>query len=218
MTVDLTSATGLGSIGPRITAQILGSPYQQYRPFGVAAAIVPGNLIATIPAWITADPGLTSKASPVPEKPVRYAAVDPNLTQPGDYLIGPQGTLFIRSQILPEPIALISCTHTLNITRMPATVTPGGSDTYGGDVAASETPILTGWPGAVAMGLRMVPGSLGVPSESKQGMATVFLPPSVTVQILENDVLTDENGKRFAITSAEQSSFGWRLMVEEWEG
>lgn len=212
------------ALGPRITAQVLGLPFQQYRCGDTGPVIESGNLIATLPAWITADPKLMAATAFAYGKPSGYAAVDPALTLAGDYLVGsltvggPIDTFFIASQDIPAPIQVTRCTHTITVSRMPSDVTAGFSRNYGGAVIADATTIISGWPASILnMGSKGAPNAMQLPNDSKMGTMNILLPASVPVPIFANDLVTDDLGNGYALSAAELSPLGWRLTADMWK-
>ena len=217
------SGTALASvfpIGPRITAQVLGLPFAQYRPTSATVAVVsPVNLLATINAWITADPKLMGGKPFAYGKPVGFAGVDPALTQVGDYLVGsitvggPVETFFIASQDIPQPIQVVRCNRVVTVSR------PGGQNPgpgyYGGDLTATETPLGVGWPAAITDKGRRQSGEVKLPGDMDLPWVEILLPASFPVQIESMDVLLDDQAQpvRYLVSAVEQTPLGWRLMA-----
>jgi hypothetical protein len=219
-----TAIASVFALGPRITAQVLGLPFAQYRCGNIGPVIQTNNLIATLPAWITADAKLSAATAFAYGKPSGYAAIDPALTLVGDYLVGsitvsgPSETFFIASQDIPAPIQVIRCNHTLIVSRMQSTITPGGSGQYGGDVTADATVIATGWPGSLlSTGSKTTPNAMALPSDAKLGTFTILLPGNIPGPLFANDTITDEMGNRYVLSAAEISPLGWRLTADQWK-
>jgi hypothetical protein len=203
-------------IGPRIVGQVLGLPFAQYRPTGTGPAIAPGNLLGTIPAWITADAKLMAATPFAYGKPVGYAGVDPAATRPGDFLVGSltfggaADTFFIASQDIPAPIQVVICNQVLTVTR-PIDETPGAG-AYGGARRTSGAPLLTAWPASVIQGKNPAPGELHNPGDTKLPWVAILLPPGVP-QLRMGDVIRDAQPEPnfYTVANAEQTALGWRL-------
>ncbi len=227
-----TAIAAVWPLAPRIVGQVLGLPFAQYRPIGAGAAIAPGNLLGTIPAWITADPKLMADKPFAYGKPVGYAAVDPALTLPGDYLVGSLtlaagGTLgtmtlgsghldgeanvfFIASQDIPAPIQAVICNQVLTITR-PSDETPGPG-AYGGAKRTSGAPLVTSWPASVIQGKNPAPGELRNPGDTKLPWVAILLPAGVP-ELRMGDVIRDAQAEPniYTVADAELTALGWRL-------
>lgn len=211
-----TAIAAVWPLAPRIVAQVLGLPFTQYRPVGTGAAIAPANLLGTIPGWITADPKLMAAAPFGYGKPVGFAAVDPAVTRPGDYLVGSltlgggTDTFFIASQDIPAPIQVVICNQMLTIAR-PIDETPGPG-AYGGAKRTSGAPLLSAWPASVIQGRNPAPGELKNPGDTKLPWVAILLPPGVS-QLRMGDVIRDAQPEPniYTIANAEQTALGWRL-------
>ena len=202
----------LFQIGPRITGEVLGSPYSQYRPAG--ANNPTGSPLATIPAWITADAAGKGLKANSYGKPVWYSMHDPAVTQVGDYLIGPLGTFFIASQDVPMPIQVVECNRTLSLSR-PGGAAPGAGY-YGGETAAALSPLAATWPASVLQGTKGEKGEVALPGDTRLSWVVILLPAIPGVQILMGDVLTsaDTTPQYYTVSSTELTSLGWRLTAE----
>jgi hypothetical protein len=200
-------------LGPRITASVIGVPFTQYRPSG------PGNPLATargtIPVWLTGDPALMA-LKPLPRnKPEVYAALDPLLTLPGDYLVGtipitlddgsilttdsgapidtdmPGAVIFVASQDVPMPIVVVLCNAVFTHLR-PGDQTPGPGFYSGAQ--AGETVLATGWPGSFISTTARGMDDLKLPGDAALGTATVLLPMTMPSAIRAADVLSKASG------------------------
>ena len=218
------SSPGIGfaatwQLSGRIIAGVLGLPFQQFRPSD------PENPLAaplrSINAWITRDPTLMESKPFDRAKPDEvYAGLDPALTQPGDYLVGSVTlggavqTFFIATQDVPAPIRLVRCDRVLTFERAPITQS-FGANSYGGQTIADRTTILTGWPAGFVQGTK---GEAPAPSTKLPGDArlpwwTAMLPATPGVTLNMGDHATDDLGRDFTISSAELTTFGWRLTL-----
>ena len=199
------------NLGPQITASIIGSPYQQYRPQGANNPTASGNLIRSINAWITADDKAAGSKAFNYGKPVMFGMFDPTVTAVGDYLVGPLGTFFIASQDVPAPMQIVRCSHTLNLSEPGQAVGFGKQEPYGGDQRATENVLASAWPASVVQGSRGEGGTSRLPGDTRMPWFVVLLPAISGVTIRNNLILTDENGLRYVISSFETSALGWRL-------
>lgn len=219
-----TQIASVFAIGPTIAAQVLGLPFSQYRCSGSGPVVTAGNLIGTPPAWITADAKLMGATPFVYGKPVGFAAINPAMTMPGDYLVGsitvggPTETFFISSQDIPAPIQVVRCNSVINIARAADTLVAGSSGVYSGTAVESAAPFMTGWPAAVlqmSSGSKMGGTGMQLPTDGGLPAQTVFL-PGTCPEIRFNDIITDQDDVRYAVSNAELTPLGWRLTVMQW--
>jgi len=201
----------LFNIGPQIVGQVLGLPYQQYRPTTANNPLGVGNLLGTINAWITPDGSGKALKAAAYGKPVWFGLFDPTITMPGDYLVGPLGTFFIASQDVPQPMQVVLCNHTVSITRPAPMSGVGALSGYGGDQRSNETPVSALWPCSMLQGTKGEIGATKLPGDAKMPWSTVLLPPIPGVVLRNNDIMTDENNFRHIMSSTELSALGWRL-------
>lgn len=199
------------NIGPTICGQILGDPYEQYRPSGSDNPLGVINLLAIISAWITPDKKGEATVPPAYAKPVWYGLFDPTVTQAGDYLAGPLGTFFIASQWVPQPIQLVRCNHTVTITEPAAITSFGAQPGYGGDQLLTETVIASCWPCSMLQGTKGEAGDSKLPGDAKMPWSDVRMPSIPGVMLRNNLIITDENSTRFILSSTEESELGWRM-------
>ncbi len=204
------------NLGYRLAAQRTGLPFQVYRPSGPANPIVPANLITVLPAAFSADDYRFRRPQGY-AKPVWACLVDGAVTVVGDYLVEvaalPGQTarvFFISSQQPLLPIQAVECNAVVSVARPgPAPSEGFGSVGYGD--AAAPSVLLTSWPASVLAGTKGEKADDSLPRDTRQPWYAVLLPPSAAADIRTDDVLTDQDGKRYEVSSAELSSLGWRL-------
>ncbi len=209
--------------GAAQAASVLGTNYSQYRPSGPTDPISSANLIQTLPAIFTADQsGQTIRPASL-GKVDWWALVNMAQTKPSDYLVGTPNangpgdidTWFITTQYPDQPMAgVIKCTNTFNVLR-PTGNTSYGTQPYGGDIVGDETPILTAFPGALMQGTKGEKADSILPGDVRMPWYYIFLPSVLSsgaiVQIMAADVITDDYGRRYKVSSCELSPTGWRL-------
>jgi len=196
---------------------VLGPPYQQYRPSG-ADNPTGGTPIGALNAWLTTDAALQGLKPVAYAKPFWFAAVERSGLQLGDYLAGDLGTFYVNSVIYPAPVGLIQCNRIISVDRMQQGVAPGLSPTYGGDVTADATTLITGWPCAMfAQGYRGAPNVMQFPNDAKLGTMMTLVPGSAPINFQANDYITDDLGNRYSVSNAELTTLGWRLTADLWK-
>ncbi len=136
---------------------------------------------------------------------------DTGCTRPGDYIQGEAGVFFIAAQQALLPSLCVQTNRTLTIQR-PGAPTLAGVNGYGGLLTATATPLLTNWPASVLFAGAGSPGDL--PGDASIPAWTVLLPTGpATPQ--SADLIVDDQGKSYVISSAEQSALGWRILAKQ---
>ena len=201
---------------------ILGSAFTQYRATGANDPTAVANAVGAVSAAFDTAPALPFSKPSQYGKPDWYAAVDPTCLQVGDYLIGQvnqtPSTFFLAAVENFDAPHFIRCNHTIQIARAADTLAPGSTGTYSGSAIETATPFMTGWPCALlqlSSGSKMGGTGMQLPSDGKLPGAAAWL-PATCPQIRFNDIITDENGVRYAVSSAELTPLGWRLVAEVW--
>jgi len=212
-----TQIAAVWQIGPQITAQVLGLPFDLFRPRTTGPVATLTNFVQSIPAWITADPNLMSARAFDYGKPRGFAAVNPGVVQVGDYLQGaltvggPTETFFVASMDIPAPIQVVRCNHALTFYR-PSAGTPGASY-YGGDLTTNQTTLVTSWPAAIIQGTKGNDGDTKLPSDQRLPWVQILMPNVLGVQFRFADFAYDDQPQpcRYELSSTELTPLGWRL-------
>lgn len=202
--------------GRGIAAAHIGLPCNQFRPL-VATSPFTNQVGVISVALNSADqtylkPNLYGKA-------IWYADMDGRLTQPGDYLVRQNdgSNWFVAAQQQLLPIVVINCNRVINVLR-PQQQSGVGAQGYGGDTVASETPLITGYPASVFVGTKTDRSLVNLPGDVRNPSWAVLLPVLPGGIYLRNeDVITDDQSRRYVISSAELSDLGWRIMAVQAE-
>lgn len=196
-------------------ADKIGEPYQVYRP---TAAITPAPIststnIGTLEAQFWVDENLT--------RPLEYGKAtmkgwfDARNSAIGDYFVGPQGTFFIASLQANVPPLMVWCTGSINLFRPPKQPVVG-SNSYGGTTQQNQVQLLGAWPASIRQESKGREGDVSLPGDMLKPWWRILVPNLISgVQIESADILTDDLGRRFIISSAERSPFGWRLFGQQ---
>jgi hypothetical protein len=139
-----------------------------------------------------------------------YGMFDSTLCQVGDVIEGAAGTFFIAALQELLPILAIQCNRTLTISRAGQSAAVGELS-YGADTAATETVLMAGWPASVLQGTKGEKNDVGLPGDVRTPWFAILLPAWPGVNLRTSDVITDEIGGRYDISSAELTDLGWRL-------
>jgi hypothetical protein len=143
-------------------------------------------------------------------KPTWYCLVDGTQTQVGDYLINATQTFFIAAMQPILPILAVDCNRTINVLR-PQQQTGLGAVGYGGDIDANETPLMTGWPASVLQGTKGEKNEVNLPGDVRNPWWQILMPAFPGVVLQSADIITDDIGRRYIVSSAELTDLGWRM-------
>ena len=194
-------------------ARRIGAPYDLHRPTGARDPVAPVTRVLRLHAAFNAE-------DPTWRKPRGYGsalwhgAFDTAYTRPGDILVGPGGTWFIAEQ---EPLLaplLVRCNRTVGLLR-PDAPASAGLNGYGGITRAGRASLLAGWPASVLAAGHAGGDRLGLPSDARVPAWQVLLPRlpagALAGPIRPGDQLADEAGRGFTVSSAEETTLGWRI-------
>lgn len=181
----------------------IGAAYQFYRPNGS----FPGPEILLLPVSLNAEDMKYGKPNKY-GKATWYALVDGTSLAVGDYFIGPQGTFFIAAMQPLLPILVVECNRVISIAR-PQAQTGKGAQSYSGMTAANETPYASSVPCSILQGTKGEKNETALPSDTRSPWWTILFPASVGV-VKYGDLIIDDLGQRYIVSSNEQSEYGWR--------
>lgn len=197
---------GLGT-----AARVIGVVCDAYRPGSPSEPLQPTNRYLRLTAAFNAqDPHFVRTNSF--GTAVWYGVFDAAYTQPGDYLVEHvSGTAwFIAAQ---QPLLPALCVKANRVVSFGRAAAPqrGGTNTYGGVTQQSSTPVLTEWPASVLVATPTELSQAGLPGDVRLGSFSVLLPAWNGTVLRPGDLMTDDIGRNFAVSTAELSEFGWRL-------
>lgn len=190
-------------------AKIIGTNYQHYRPTGANNPIGAGNRLADLPVSLNAEDPRYARPN-VYGKPTWYAVADGAQLAVGDYIIGLEGTLFVAALQPLLPIFMVDCNRTVSVIR-PQQQTGVGAVGYGGNTAANETVLMSGWPTSALQGAKGEKGGVSLPGDVRNPWWAILLPQFAGIVLRSDDIITDDLGRRYIISSAELTDLGWRL-------
>ena len=196
---------GLGA-----AARHIGHQVDAYRPTTANNPIAPENRYLRLHAAFN-DEDLSFRRPIVYGRATWSGIFDRAYTKPGDYLCGPDGAFFIAAQQSLVPALCILTNRTIAIAR-PAAPALAGVNAYGGLLATTATPVLTGWPASILFAGAGSPGEL--PGDASTPTWTILL-PATPAALLAADIITDDIGKSYVIGSAELTSLGWRILAKQ---
>jgi hypothetical protein len=132
----------------------------------------------------------------------------------GDYLVKPNGeTYFVATLDDFDPVRMVMCNTVVNITSPASMATTGYNPGYGGDIAAQEPVVATGWPAALIKGPRGETGDAKLPGDVKLPWEEMLL-PAIPGVVLRNDMIVTYNdgaeNRRLILSLVELTSLGYR--------
>ncbi len=198
-------AAGLARAG-----DVVGSNYALYRPTGPFNPLT-GKALISINAVFDPSPDLSLKSPEFQRQNQGFLIGDMSVVEPGDYLIGPE-TWFV-SHIEPlRPAACVLCNRVMSVS-VPATAPAAGANTYGGNTAATQTVIASGWPASALTKTHIEIDPTKLPTDTKTSFFEVLLPQIPGVTLSFGFLLQDDLAQTYTISAAELSISGWRLLA-----
>lgn len=201
--------------GRGLAARRIGFPCDIFRPSGAEEPL--SWKVGTIPVAFNAADNAYLKPNQY-GKPVWYGDFDGRFTQVGDYLVRQSdgAVWFVAAQQPLLPIICVDCPRKVYIQRQPDATATEGVGSYS---ALTDPANVLGspdylWPASILMGGRKE-ASTGLPGGVPEAAWSILLPPSAPLTVQQTDIITDDNGRKFAVQSAEESDLGWRLLATE---
>lgn len=188
-------------------AQRIGYPYQQYRPTSA------NNPLATTPVQTLYASFTTNFTYNQPNKygqATWLGIFDGTNVDVGDYFVGHGGTFFIAAMQDTLPIYCVQCNRTLSAYRV-SMDNAVGQIGYGGDTQQTEALLMQNWPASVLQGTKGEQNDAKLPGDVRTPWWAILMPDYNGILLRTSDILKDELGRRYIISSAELTDMGWRL-------
>jgi hypothetical protein len=207
-------------------AKKLGTSHQFYRPAGNLLLEGGGNLLlesgGNIRLEVQNYPGAQLFSRPVSlnaedmkygrpnkyGKATWYALVDGNGIEVGDYFIGPQGTFFISAMQLLLPILVVECNRVISIYK-PQAQSGVGAQGYGGTTSDNQTLLVSGVPCSILQGTKGEKSETNLAGDTRSPWWSILMPKSVGY-VAPDDIIIDDLGQRYIVSSNETSDLGYR--------
>lgn len=155
-------------------------------------------------------PGGSASGPAALAQPFRQAVVDWSYLRTGDYLVGPEGVLFVAQIEPPKPILVVLTNETITMLR-PGRTKKLGVNGYSGAPSETEVQLIEKYPSSFLVGGIGNKINNGLPDDVKVPGFSVLLPVVDSVSPQISDILVNKNGMRFIVTSVEELSGVWRL-------
>lgn len=193
-------------IGYGKAAKRIGFDYQQFRATSASNPLT-STALQTLPASFTTNFNYSA--------PNKYGQAtwlglfDARTFQPGDFLVGRQGTFFIAAMQDTLPIYCVQTNRVVSVLRVG--MTPGvGLGGWAADTPASEAPIMQGWPASILQGTKGEANDTKLPGDVRTPWWAILMPAWPGVMLRTSDIIRDELGRKYVISSAELTDMGWR--------
>jgi hypothetical protein len=192
-------------------AQYLGVACNWYRPTSTAF-IDPSTLQGTVQAYFDSSPQFTAAKPSSFAHPASFVAVDRTDLQTSDYLVKPSGeTYFINIIEALAPTSSIECNAVVTVFRS-VTATSGAPYqmvvTNNGDIQVANCPC------SILQGTKGEADHSGVEMTPRMPWVAIVMPNLPTVQLYVGDIMIDDKGRRYNLSSIEQSDLGMRITAE----
>lgn len=192
-----------------IAAQKVGIAFNQYRATTPTQPLNSANMIgiqkvSTNVSWSYTKSNKFANA-------VYQMIVDGNKVQKFDIFTG-VATYYICAMEPLQPILAVKCNSVMTLKR-PTQPIGSGQVGYGGYLDQTSTIIMTEIPVSILEGTKGQNNEVKIPTDVKVPWWKILMPDfdNGATQILSGDIMTDDNGLRFEISSAEHTDMGWRL-------
>jgi hypothetical protein len=199
-------------------AQRIGYLTNQYRPVSaISNPIASGNLVQSLNVSFNAQDMAYSKPSGY-GKNTWYCVADRSQFQTGDYLVNAQdGTFFVVGLQTLLPTLVVQCNRNVSIYR-PSQQNGVGDIGYGAETPENLTQIVSGFPVSILQGSKGDKSLVNLPGDVRSPWWVVLIPTLPgSVYLRSNDVVIDDLGKRYKLSSCEQTDLGWRISATECE-
>jgi hypothetical protein len=133
-----------------------------------------------------------------------------NLTEHGDYLVSEDGTWFIAAQQTHLPILMVQCNRKVDVLRVTQSDSYGALE-YSGNTPAATTPLMQGWPASVLQGTKGDKNPAGLPGDERIPWWVILLPVFSDIILKNGDVIKDDLGNTYIVSSPELTDLGWRI-------
>jgi hypothetical protein len=146
--------------------------------------------------------------------PFRQAWADWSYLQVGDYLAGPEGTVFVAEIEPPKPMLVVMTNAEVSLSR-PAAPALAGLNPYGASLPGTEEVLMSGFPASLLMGGSVDKTRAGLADDTKLPGFVCLMPASAGVQPFVADSVTDATGARYLVNAVERLNGVWRLSMNQ---
>jgi len=194
-------------IGYGKAAKRIGFNYQQFRATSASNPLT-STALQTLPASFTTN---FSYSAPNKYGQATWLGLfDGRTFEPGDFLVGHQGAFFVAAMQDTLPIYCVQTNRVVSVLRvgMDAGVGLGG---WASDTPANEVTLMQGWPASVLQGTKGETNDAKLPGDVKTPWWAILMPAWPGIVLRTSDIIRDELGRKYVISSAELTDMGWRI-------
>lgn len=129
----------------------------------------------------------------------------------GDFLSSPEdGVFFVAAMQTTLPIYCVQANRIISVLRTSQSDS-GGVIGYGGTTAENEVALMAGWPASILNGTKGEKSPVNLPADAKTPWYLLLFPSYGDIILRTSDVITDDIGRRYIVSSAELTDMGWRV-------
>lgn len=199
--------------GYGIAAGIVGVPHDHFRPTDPMDPLRLLDLRGRIRAVFDARPSLKFSIPALHNDAARYAVVDGNAVKTGDYLVGPQETVFVAGMPALQSIVCVACNARLTLRNVRAGLGFGAIEDRSPETS-EEIEVFRGWPVSLLYAGRGGGDDVQLPGDAPPATYNVLMPVVPNVPIpAPGDIMVDEHKRRYAVGWCEVAHLGWRMVV-----
>ena len=200
--------------GAGCAARRTGFLHDAYRPEGPEAPLGLDKRFLRLCVAFALPGGSVSAPSGL-GMPFRQAWADWSYLRAGDYLAGPEGTVFVAAIEPPKPMLVVMTNAVVSLVRPEAPVF-AGLNGYGAVLPGTQRPLLAGFPASLLVGGIGDRTRSGLPDNTKVPGFSALLPVVADAQPHVADILSTQSGERFIVTAVERLDAVWRFsLVQE---
>jgi hypothetical protein len=187
-------------------AKRIGFDYQQFRATS-ASNPLSSTALQTLPASFTTN---FSYSAPNKYGQATWLGLfDARTFQPGDFLVGQQGTFFVAAMQDTLPIYCVQTNRFVSVTHVVQDQSVG-LGAYSGGTKAAEVPLMTGWPASILQGTKGEGNDTKLPLDVRTPWWAILMPAYPGIVLRTSDVIRCDLGRKYIISSAELTDMGWR--------
>jgi len=128
----------------------------------------------------------------------------------GDLLLEPSGSPYFIAAMQPLlPIFVVECNRVVSI-YSPQAQAGIGAQEYGGTTTQNQKLLASGVPCSILQGTKGEKSETNLPGDTRSPWFTVLMPAAVG-RIAQDDIMTDDLGQRYIVSSNESSDLGYRI-------
>jgi hypothetical protein len=197
--------------GAGCAARRIGFLHDAYRPDGPEAPVdLARRFLRLSVAYVL--PGGSVAAPSGFGVPFRQALADWSYLRAGDYLVGPEGTVFVAAIEPPKPMMVVMTNTVVSLAR-PAAPVLAGLNQYGAVLPGTQTTLISEFPASLLVGGVGDRTKAGLQDDTKVPGFTALLPAVGDVQPHVADLLLNDREERFVVIAVEQIFSVWRLSL-----